>query len=320
MPKVSVIIPVYGVEKYIERCARSLFEQTLDDVEYIFVNDCTPDRSMDILSQILNEYPNRKKQTRIDNMPKNCGQAEVRKKGTSLATGDYIIHCDSDDWVEKDAYRMCYDKAISESSDMVFFDFDITNGIYHNHLKRNPIIKDKNKLLSQLISGQLMGSLCGVLISKSLYSNPILFPEHNMNEDLVLHIQLAHYAHRYSYIPLPLYHYFNSSISITAPGTKEKAILNFNHSVANFNIISGFLEQNGFTTKYKREIECLKFRRMTTIALYAHEPEVKDLWKKAVYELGLKSFFNPFVPISNKLISIMTLAHIYKIVYDYRHK
>ena len=56
MPKVSVIIPVYGVEKYIERCARSLFEQTLDDIEYIFVDDCSPDKSIAILENIIKEY------------------------------------------------------------------------------------------------------------------------------------------------------------------------------------------------------------------------------------------------------------------------
>ena len=62
MPKVSVIIPVYGVEKYIERCARSLFKQTLDDIEYLFIDDCTPDDSVDVLRNVLEEYPNRKSQ------------------------------------------------------------------------------------------------------------------------------------------------------------------------------------------------------------------------------------------------------------------
>ena len=56
MPKVSVIIPVYGVEKYIERCTVSLFEQTLDDMEFIFVDDCTPDRSMEILGCVIEKY------------------------------------------------------------------------------------------------------------------------------------------------------------------------------------------------------------------------------------------------------------------------
>lgn len=60
MPNVSVIIPVYNVEQYIERCARSLFGQTLDDIEYIFVNDCTPDKSMEVLARVLEDYPARK--------------------------------------------------------------------------------------------------------------------------------------------------------------------------------------------------------------------------------------------------------------------
>ena len=59
MPKVSVIIPVYGVEPFIERCARSLFEQTLEDMEFIFVDDCSPDRSVEILNKVVSEYPNR---------------------------------------------------------------------------------------------------------------------------------------------------------------------------------------------------------------------------------------------------------------------
>ena len=97
MPKVSVVIPVYGVEKYIERCARTLFEQTIDDIEYIFVNDCTKDRSIEILEQVIKDYPQRKGQIRIENMLTNSGQAAVRRCGIELATGEYIIHCDSDD-------------------------------------------------------------------------------------------------------------------------------------------------------------------------------------------------------------------------------
>ena len=94
MPKVSVIIPVYGVEKYIERCARSLFEQTLNDIEFIFVNDYTPDNSIDILKNTLSKYPNRKYQVRIINQPRNMGAAQARKNGILAATGEFVIQCD----------------------------------------------------------------------------------------------------------------------------------------------------------------------------------------------------------------------------------
>ena len=105
-PKVSVIVPIYNVEAYIERCAISLFEQTLDDIEYIFVNDCTPDNSMMILSEVLSRYPQRKEQVRIINQPKNQGAAKAREDGIKEARGEYIIHCDSDDWVDKNIYQL----------------------------------------------------------------------------------------------------------------------------------------------------------------------------------------------------------------------
>ena len=127
MPKVSVIVPVYGVEKYIERCARSLFEQTLDDIEFLFIDDCTPDRSIEILQQVLEEYPQRKPQVIIHRMEYNSGQAAVRKWGMQNATGEYVIHCDSDDWVDKDMYRAMYEKAMEDEADMVVCDYVVSD-------------------------------------------------------------------------------------------------------------------------------------------------------------------------------------------------
>ena len=122
--KVSVCIPVYGVEKYIERCARSLFEQTMrDGIEFIFVNDCTPDKSIEILEKVLAEYPHRKKQTQIINHEKNSGLVAARKTGLAHATGEYIIHCDSDDWVELNMYEKMYHAAKAADADMVYCDY-----------------------------------------------------------------------------------------------------------------------------------------------------------------------------------------------------
>lgn len=133
MPKVSVVIPVYGVEKYIERCARSLFEQTLDDIEFIFVDDCTPDRSMEILAQIIKEYRLRFAEknyvVRTERMPTNSGQAAVRRHGIQLCTGNYIIHCDSDDWVDKDLYKQMYLLAISSGTDIVISNYSVSDGV-----------------------------------------------------------------------------------------------------------------------------------------------------------------------------------------------
>ena len=100
MVRVSVVVPIYNVSQYIERCVRSLFEQTLQDIEYIFVNDCTPDASIAILEKLMEEYPARKKQSQVIHHEKNQGLACSRIDGVKVATGKYIIHCDSDDWVD----------------------------------------------------------------------------------------------------------------------------------------------------------------------------------------------------------------------------
>ena len=73
MLKVSILVPVYGVEQYIEKCARSLFEQTYSDIEYVFVNDCTKDDSIGVLKRVLEKYPQRMQQVRIINHEKNMG-------------------------------------------------------------------------------------------------------------------------------------------------------------------------------------------------------------------------------------------------------
>src|SRR5574344_2358361 len=114
MPKVSIIIPIYNVEKYIEKCARSLFEQTEEDLEFIFVNDCTRDCSMQILNEVIKDYPSRKNQIKIITNEINQGLPFTHQRGQKEATGEYIIHCDSDDWVDINMYRMLYEKAKAE--------------------------------------------------------------------------------------------------------------------------------------------------------------------------------------------------------------
>ena len=79
--KVSILVPVYGVEKYIERCVRSLFEQTYENIEYVFVDDCTKDKSIEILNSVLAEYPNRKKQAKILHHDKNRGLSHACRFG-----------------------------------------------------------------------------------------------------------------------------------------------------------------------------------------------------------------------------------------------
>ena len=117
--KVSILVPVYGVEKYIERCAVSLFEQTYEDLEYIFVDDCSPDHSIEILERVMERYPQRKAQTVILRMEENRGVGYVRKTLLEKATGDYITFVDSDDLVAEQMVELLTAKAQETKADVI---------------------------------------------------------------------------------------------------------------------------------------------------------------------------------------------------------
>ena len=123
--KVSVVVPVYNVEKYLDKCFNSLVKQTLKDIEIIVVNDGTKDNSQDIIDKYVKKYKNIKAYKKT-----NGGLSSARNYGIKKCTGEYIAFLDSDDYVEYDMYEKLYNKAISE-------DFDITvcnvNYIYSSY-------------------------------------------------------------------------------------------------------------------------------------------------------------------------------------------
>ena len=121
--RVSVIVPFYNAGKHIERCAESLMRQTLKDgIEFVFVNDGSTDDSLDKLVSVVSKYPYRSTQVKIESQP-NQGSAAARQKGHDCAVGDYLIHCDADDWVEADMYESLLAVADREDADVVCSSF-----------------------------------------------------------------------------------------------------------------------------------------------------------------------------------------------------
>lgn len=124
-PKVSILVPIYGVEQYIERCAVSLFEQSYDNIEYIFVNDATRDNSTAVLDTVINRYPLRKPVVCIIHHPQNKGLSAARNTAIAHSTGDYILHVDSDDYLSLDTVAHLTAKAEQTKADIVLFDTNI---------------------------------------------------------------------------------------------------------------------------------------------------------------------------------------------------
>ena len=207
-PKVSIIITVYNREKYIEQCARSLFGQSLNDIEYIFVNDASTDNSIGKLQNILLEYPIRSKLTKIINLNKNGGVANARNIGIEYATGEYTIHTDSDDWVDTEMFEMLYMKAIETDADVVGCNIchEYPDGTSYliQHYKETT---EEN--ISSLIRGKIHPSLCTSLTRTQLIKEHyLLFPcGLNMGEDLYFNLQVYLYANKIVNIDFAPYHY-----------------------------------------------------------------------------------------------------------------
>ena len=206
--KVSAIIPIYGVEAFIERCARMLFSQTLQDVEFIFVDDATPDNSIALLEKVIEEFPDRKAQTRILHHPVNRGLPAARNTGLAAAQGEYIYHCDSDDWPETTMLEKLYAAAKDRNADIAYCDFYLSFEKNERYMS-NPRYETADDLLRKgFLMGQMKYNVWNKMVRRTLYAdNGIVFPEgHPMGEDMTM-ILLAAVAERAAYVPEALYHY-----------------------------------------------------------------------------------------------------------------
>lgn len=318
MPKVSVIVPVYGVEAYIERCARSLFEQTLDDIEYLFIDDCTPDHSIEILKYVLEDYPQRKPQVSIHRMEQNSGQAKVREWGIRNAVGEYVIHCDSDDWVEKEMYRAMYEKAINENADIVRCNFVRTNGVKEKLCYQVPSssYRDKYKILSYMLMGLSQTSLCDKLVKKSIYdNNKIIYPHNNMQEDAVITFQLVYYANKIEYLPTPYYKYCENPQSITRQNSYESFSKRLNDVINNNEIILLFLKNNNLEEMFVEEIICRKYIVRSHINILTNKTEFRRLWWSVYPEIDGHILTCKKMRTMDKVYYYSVKLHVYPLVY-----
>ncbi len=217
MPKVSVVIPVYGVEKYIERCARSLFGQTLASMEYVFIDDCSPDNSIAIMQKVLEEYPQRKDQVKVIRHEVNQGVGAARNHGVAACTGDYVIHCDPDDWVDPQLYETAWNKAMITDADVVTLPLIIE---YNNNLPAVFVIPQETSDIEGYIkknTGCHLNSLSTKLYRRNIvFDKTLKVPDYIfLGEDLLRNIQMLNLCRSITFITDCFYHYRQHSTSIT---------------------------------------------------------------------------------------------------------
>ena len=258
MPKVSVIVAVYKMEPYIERCVRSLFCQTLDDMEFIFIDDASPDASISIVKEVLEEFPERKKQVKFVTHTANRGIAAVRQSGVDASEGEYIIHCDADDWVERDMYEVMYRAATETGADISGCD------IYREYGDRTEYVKEwfdlpAQELTIELLKGEKMHAYLPIRLIKASFirQTGIKFDEKLSSlEDMQYLFPLHLKAGKTAYISRALYHY-DRSVPTSLTRTKNQSI--FDSHVSVYRHLASILPHQTYMPHLKRRFGDLLF-------------------------------------------------------------
>jgi len=284
-PTLSIIVPVYNVENHIEKCAVSLFEQTLTNIEYVFVNDCSPDNSMTVLKDVIRRYPERKDSIIIINHEYNKGLSVARFAGLQIATGDYIAHCDSDDWVESNMYEMMLNEAEKENADIVCSDIfiDRSLSIIEDKFDKNLYVVNKFDYLSKISLGGKYSALWNKLVKRSLYFENNTFPVDNISmwEDMVVTFRLIYFSQKTVIIHQSLYHYVYNEESISSTYSQNHILQQIKCSqfIENFFIDKGKSEFR----KYFTPVQNLKFISKSQYLLNKNIRDF-DLWRKTFPE------------------------------------
>lgn len=314
MVKVSVIVLIYNAEKLLERCIRSLMEQTLTNIEYVFVDDASTDNSLTVLEKTLADYPERKQYVKVISNERNLGQAKSRMKAIRATTGEYVIHCDSDDYVDKSMYEVLYDKAENEHLDMVWCDFYRTDG-KNTTVSSQDSATEGLSLIKDMLTGKRMGTLWSHLVKGDLVREyHYMAPASNLMEDVVLLIQYAYHAHSFGYVSRPLYYYYHSETSITQNMSPEKMLWQVREMDKNIMVIIDFLQRVGWRERLHHYIDYRKYFNKRWLLPIIDAPKKCRLWLEEYPEINWSLFFNPLLTKWDKIISLLVETRLYPLL------
>lgn len=220
-PLVSIIVPVYNVEKYICQCLDSILAQTYIRFELILVDDGSIDRS----GEICDEYAHLDKRIKVIHQS-NGGVSIARQTGIDVAIGEYSIHVDPDDWIDSDMLEALINKATEENAEMVICDYLIEDGTETHYCSQNTGDNPTAKtVLKKILLQQLHGSCCNKLVKRTCY-NGIKFSPTNICilEDELFNLRVLSRNIKVKYLPRAFYHYRTSNKDSICHSISDKSI------------------------------------------------------------------------------------------------
>ena len=235
--KLSIIVPVYGVEKYIDKCLNSLVKQSLKEIEVIVVNDGTKDNSQKIIDKYVKKYPDKIKSY----IKENGGQGSARNYGLEKANGEYIGYVDSDDFVEKDMYKKLYNKAKENNYDIVVCgNYNVSEDYQNKNI--DTFINNYNTDLENIFFGK-MAVWNKIYKRDILIKNKLEFKEKVWYEDLAFTLKAIMNSNTFAFIDEPLYDYL----------IREGSTMNNSNVQRNLEILDAFNDILSYIQHNKKE-------------------------------------------------------------------
>lgn len=222
---ISLVAPIYGVEKYIQKFADSALGQTYPFIQFVFVNDGTKDASIQVLNSVIDkDYAHLRDRITIVNK-ENAGLPAARKTGMEYVTGDYVWHVDPDDWLEKDAVQKIADCIKSKNyPDLIYFD------LYKEYPDKTKVkkqkdfsIEEKDEYIRSMYNHHSYGCVWNKCVKRSLYlKNKVYFSKYTYAEDIYLSSQLVGYAGSIAHLSEHLYHYRKGNPNAITKGNRKR--------------------------------------------------------------------------------------------------
>ena len=238
-------------------------------------------------------------------MPQNSGQAKARFWGVQNATGKYIAHCDSDDWVDKNIYKSLYLKAEYDNADVVVCPFMESDGI--NPPKPLPCFPyAKSAIITNKLScWENEGSLCNKIFKAELYKHDITYPKGNMGEDMCMVYQLIYYCKKISFVPDVNYYIFKNSKSITRTLTQHNIFSNFLQGCDNCKIVENFyIKKNAVDKDTRRALIRLKYSKREILRPIVGLKKYHKIWCQTFPEIDKSILKDSSLTIREKIKSI----------------
>lgn len=260
MVKVSVILPVYGVAQYIEKCTATLLAQTLDDMEFIFVDDHGPDNSIELVQNMIADHP-RKNQFVFLKPEHNLGAGMARNFAIPHARGEYIAFVDSDDWIENDMFERMYAEAKKYDSDLCCCQMQkVYPDGRRGDILKNPFIgsgeisdEKRSYFLTHYVS-----QFTSLIYKKTLIDQySIRFPEERSADDSYFVSCVLMLARSISYVDEPFYLYLIRPGSVCTTKDSSK----YQKRLTVFSKLLEFSKQNGVYDKFKPEVDFMYIKK-----------------------------------------------------------